>query len=73
MKRAVVALASLTIVVAACTTPSGSTQDAGKSVTYDVQVDATTQAFNLVTFAYFPNELKAHPGDTVRFTSIDRG
>ena len=73
MKRAVVALASLAIVVAACTTPSGSTQDAGKSATYDVQVDATTQAFNLATFAYFPNELQAHPGDTVRFTSIDRG
>ena len=73
MKRAVVALASLTIVVAACTTPSGSTQDAGKSVTYDVQVDATSPAFNLGTVAYFPNELKAHPGDTVRFTAVDRG
>lgn len=41
--------------------------------TYDVQVDASSSAFNLATTAYFPNELRVHPGDTVRFTAVDRG
>ena len=41
--------------------------------TYDVSVDTKSAAFNLATTAYFPNELTAHAGDTVRFTSVDRG
>ncbi len=75
MRRAVIATAALALIVAACTTPEKTTQDggSGSGVTYDVQVDATTPAFNLATISYFPNELKAHPGDTIRFTSIDRG
>ena len=43
------------------------------SATYDVSVDNKSSAFNFQATAYFPNELKAHPGDTIRFTSIDRG
>lgn len=74
MKRGVVAFVALATLVASCTTPE-TTQDAGvgRSATYDVQVDATTPGFNLATITYFPSELKAHPGDTIRFTSIDRG
>ena len=75
MGRALVATTAVALIVAACTTPGTTTPDGGtgSSVTYDVQVDATTPAFNLATASYFPNELKAHPGDTIRFTSIDRG
>lgn len=75
MRRAVIATAALALIVASCTTPEKTTQDGGtgSGVTYDVQVDATTPAFNLATISYFPNELKAHPGDTIRFTSVDRG
>ena len=43
------------------------------ATTYELTVDNKTSAFNFQATAYFPNELKAHPGDTVRFTSIDRG
>ena len=75
MRRALVATTAVALIVAACTTPGTTTPDGGtgSGVTYDVQVDATIPAFNLEAFSYFPNELKAHPGDTIRFTSIDRG
>jgi plastocyanin len=68
-------LVAATLVLASCTTPPGTTADQGgsKAVAYDVQVDASSPAFNLATVAYFPDEAKAHPGDTVRFTSVDRG
>jgi len=68
-----VAFAALAILVASCTTPVAPSRDAGGSATYDVQVDATTPAFNLGTVAYFPNELRARGGDTIRFTAVDRG
>lgn len=63
-------------VVAGCTgsapaVPQGGQGTAG--ATYDVQVDASTPAFNLATVAYFPKEIRVHPGDTVRFTAVDRG
>ena len=61
--------------VAGCTSapvaPQGGQGTAG--ATYDVQIDASTPAFNLATTIYFPNELRVHPGDTVRFTAVDRG
>lgn len=71
------------LVLASCATAPATTAETGGSVAYDVQIDASTpaglqqllggQVFNLATVAYFPNDLKAHPGDTVRFTSVDRG
>jgi len=61
--------------VAGCTSapvaPQGGQGTAG--ATYDVQIDGSTPAFNMAAFAYFPNELRVHPGDTVRFTAVDRG
>ncbi|HEV8469801.1 MAG TPA: hypothetical protein VGR46_09360 [Candidatus Limnocylindria bacterium] len=74
MRRAVVAFVALGLVVMSCRTATTPAQTGGPTtVTYDVQVDASTTAFNIATVAYFPNELKAHPGDTIRFTSVDRG
>ena len=75
MKQALVAFAALAVVVTACQTSLTPAESGGpsKNVTYDVQIDASTTAFNIATVAYFPNELKAHPGDTIRFTSVDRG
>ena len=40
---------------------------------YDVQVDAKATPFSISADAYFPFEVQAHPGDTVRFTAVDRG
>ena len=61
---AVFAAAGLVAISCAAGTPAA---------TYDVTVDNKASAFNFQATAYFPNELKAHPGDTIRFTSIDRG
>ncbi len=74
LKR-IVAVAALGVIVMSCQTPTGPTQNAApvRSETYDVQIDASTSGFNLATIAYFPNELKAHAGDVVRFTAVDRG
>lgn len=63
-------LAAGSMIVAACA-PGGATPAA--PATYDVQVDSKSQAFNFQATAYFPNALKVHPGDTVRFKNIDRG
>ena len=63
-------LAAGSVIVAACA-PGGATPAA--PATYDVQVDNKSQAFNFQATAYFPNALKVHPGDTVRFKAIDRG
>lgn len=73
--RSWLARLAVSTVVAGCTaTPAVPPDVQGKvGATYDVQVDASTPAFNLATFAYFPNELRVHPGDTVRFTAVDRG
>lgn len=59
----------LSIIASACGTAAPTSGPA----TYDVTVDASSPAFNLQVTAYFPNELKAHPGDTLKFTAIDRG
>lgn len=78
------ALFAALVVVTGCTqsattsaspaaTTAAATAAAAKPNTFDVQVDAKTPAFNLATTAYFPNALQAHPGDTIRFTSVDRG
>src|SRR5690242_19229601 len=63
-------LALFGLIVSACG-PIGSAGTA--TATYDVNVDAKSPAFNLQVTAYFPNDIKVHPGDTVRFTDVDRG
>jgi len=58
------------------TAPSSAAPSASPSsgpTSYDVQVDSKSQAFNFQADAYFPNVLKAHPGDTIRFKNFDRG
>lgn len=75
VRRALAAIGVLGLIIASCATPERAAPDtrSAKSVAYDVQVDATTPAFNLATVTYFPNALTAHPGDRIRFTAIDRG
>ena len=69
--------AALVIALGSACTASPTSQPqanrAGAGATYDIQVDASIAAFNIATVTYFPNEIKVHPGDTVRFTAIDRG
>ncbi len=62
---------ALLLVIAAC----GPQKAQGPTAnTYTVQVDAGKgQAFPLAAIAYFPNEFKAHPGDTVQFKLVDSG
>ena len=61
----------VTCLVGVACSPSGAPSSG--AATFDVGVDATSPAFNFQSTAYFPNDLKAHPGDTVRFTMLDRG
>ncbi len=78
MKASVLAAisAAVSLVVAACG-PSGTVTStatpASGPTSYDVQFDNKTEAFNFQADAYYPNALKVHPGDTVRFTGLDRG
>lgn len=66
MARRLTVLGAVAVVLAACGSSS-------KGATYDVQIDGKAPSFNGGFNAYFPNEVKAHPGDTVRFKSIYRG
>jgi plastocyanin len=52
---------------AACKSSGGGAQ------TYSVQVDGRATDFLAAFLAYFPNDVQAHPGDTVGFTSIYSG
>lgn len=45
------------------------TQAPSGPMTVGVQVDGKTPSFNGTFTAYFPNEVKVHPGDTVSFKS----
>lgn len=62
-------LAGCTVLAAACA-PAAAPR---APRVYDVQVDAKAAPFFLTAGAYFPREVQAHPGDTVRFTAVDRG
>lgn len=74
-------IAALTAVAAAaCASPAGPappaaqpTSAAGVPQTYKVQVDARSDAANFGFLAYFPKELKVHPGDSIEFTSVFTG
>jgi plastocyanin len=65
-RRAILILALCSLIASSCTLTGG-------AATYDVNVDTSSPAFNLQVTAYFPNDIKVHPGDTVRFTDVDRG
>ncbi len=45
----------------------------GGAKTYSVQVDGRQADFVAAFLAYFPNDVQAHPGDTVEFKSIYNG
>jgi plastocyanin len=78
---AVVVLVAVSIVAAGCggddddaattqTSTGSGTSGAGEGpVTLPVQVDALPDEFSASFFAYFPDQLRARPGDTVSFTS----
>src|SRR6266542_3996268 len=69
-RRAFLPVVVACLVAVACS-PSGAPSSG--AATFDVGVDATSPAFNFQSTSYFPNDRKAHPGDTVRFTMLDRG
>ena len=69
-------LAAGSLVVTGCTSGStapSSATPASAPTSYDVQLDNKAAAFNFQADAYYPNALKVHPGDTVRFKGLDRG
>lgn len=68
LRPAIVIFALVSLVVSACGLVGAPAPN-----TYDVSVDMKASGLNLATTAYFPSEVTAHPGDTVRFTSVDRG
>jgi plastocyanin len=67
-KQVFIALAMVGV-VAATACKSGGT----KAQVFAVQVDGKTAAFVATFSAYFPNEVQAHPGDTVQFNSVFTG
>lgn len=60
---------------AAPSTTAGAADDGAgdRPVTLPVQVDALPDDFSASFFAYFPDQLRARPGDTVSFTSRSTG
>jgi plastocyanin len=67
-KQVVIALAVVGV-VAATACKSGGT----KAQVFAVQVDGKATGFAASFIAYFPNDVQAHPGDTVQFTSVFSG
>src|ERR1700675_1395258 len=68
-KQVLIALAVVGVVAA--TACSGGSK--AKAQVFAVQVDGKTTAFAASFIAYFPNEVDAHPGDTVQFTGAFTG
>ncbi|MEY2569402.1 MAG: hypothetical protein QOE35_3931 [Actinomycetota bacterium] len=65
-------LAVLTIVGAACSTSDNNGAGrAGRASgqTFEVMVDPKPQAFNASFIHYFPDRVKAHPGDTIEYSA----
>jgi plastocyanin len=69
VKRLVVALSVYGLILAGC----GAAPSPSSGRAYDVQVDAKATPFSISADSYFPLALQAHPGDTIRFTAVDRG
>jgi plastocyanin len=60
LKRVSAVAVVLFVVLAGCSTGA-------KAQTFTVSLDGKASGFNGVFTAFFPNDLKVHPGDTVRF------
>lgn len=54
-------------------TPTTSAGEVGGPQTLTVQVDGDGDGFDAVMFGYFPDEVTAHAGDTLRFKLEDTG
>jgi plastocyanin len=67
-KQVVIALAVIGVVAATACKSSGT-----KAQVFGVQVDGKASGFAATFAAYFPNDVQAHPGDTVQFTSVFSG
>src|SRR5262249_21156051 len=73
MKARPLVLLTLTALVAAACGAGGPGGGGGGATTYDVQVDNKSTALTFQATAYFPDPLKVHAGDTIRFKAVDRG
>lgn len=80
MKRTFAVLAVVAMVAAACggnddeaATTATTAGTGGEHTSLTVEVDGKNEDIGLATFAYFPNEVTAHAGDTVSFRSNDTG
>ncbi len=69
------AIALLALFTVACTTatPTPVPPTPVPPQTFNVQVDGSSTAFNGAFTAYFPDQLSAHPGDTVQFRLVGKG
>ncbi|MDQ6909737.1 MAG: hypothetical protein M3Z84_02975 [Actinomycetota bacterium] len=72
MRRIGFVLVLVTLVAAACSSSSKSTTSSTGAATAKVSVDSKAP-FPGSFLAYFPNDVKVHPGDTVSFTSVFGG
>lgn len=72
MRRIGFVLALVLLVAAGCSDDKSSTTTTSGPETHKVSVDNKT-SFPATFTAYFPNELKVHPGDTISFTSVFTG
>lgn len=81
MRRLVAMLAAFTLVAGACGNSDDDdgaaspvpAKEAGGPQTFTVEVDADKGDFAASQLAYFPSQLTARPGDTVKFHSNDSG
>lgn len=74
-KGFLVVAAALALIAAGCgddddTASTGGDTDSGDEAgTYTVGIDAGGDEINTTVFAYFPDTVKAHPGDTITYDS----
>jgi plastocyanin len=57
------------VVSAACGKSNSSGSGSGGGQTFKVMVDPKPQAFNASFIHYFPDRVKAHPGDTIEYSA----
>ena len=72
MRRSVAVVAALVLLAAGACTGGGDNDGGGGTAqgqTLPISVDAMTEGFASSWNHFFPHELKAHPGDTLEFTS----
>lgn len=72
MRKLVVVLAVVLVVASACSSSKKKTTTSGTTATKGaqniaVQLDGKAKDYNGVFTAFFPNDVSAHPGDTIKF------